>query len=585
MKRVHVLSLILLAVIAWVAGPRLLGTDLRLPISDEQAGNMLDMIAQDDPRPTWAGSYLAAQFAQENFDWARASTFLSQVRNQSPHDAKLQKRALVIALNAGDIGTALNLAQRIPVIDDETGIARLVLLLEDIRQNNLTAARARLAALPASPLMNFPRPVINAWLAEPLPNPQNLLNQDAYFAHVAMMGDYTKNLAGAEQMAKNARLIDSLNVANALHIGDIFLRHQKYDLAEQVFDRMVKAHADQPHLQERIQSAKTHQILPGLSLTPPPHSIATGVSLVFYDMAGAFYSESSYDTAQLFAQLALMLDPNLSEAQLLIADTLAGSNRTDAAIATYRKIQSSNARYVQIQMEIANLQTEQNQIDSAIATLETALASATEKEDKIALLLQMGDIYRSNDQFEAAIEKYNQAAEILDNKIDAPHWQLLYARGMTYERLKQWDKAEADLTAALGFRPNHPFILNYLGYSWADQGIRLDDAAKFLEQAVKLIPDDGYITDSVGWVYFRMKKYEQAVSYLERAVELLPYDATINDHLGDAYAAVGRMREAKFQWQRAYNYAEDEIQKDQLAKKLGLTVEVTGTAKPRTPAN
>ena len=114
------------------------------------------------------------------------------------------------------------------------------------------------------------------------------------------------------------------------------------------------------------------------------------------------------------------------------------------------------------------------------------------------------------------------------------------------------------MSAALEFQPEHPFVLNYLGYSWADQGINLEKSREMIERAVDLRPDDGYIADSLGWVLYRMGRYQEAVAPLERAVELLPYDPVINDHLGDAYWKVGRRLEARFQWERARNHTEDE---------------------------
>ncbi len=98
--------------------------------------------------------------------------------------------------------------------------------------------------------------------------------------------------------------------------------------------------------------------------------------------------------------------------------------------------------------------------------------------------------------------------------------------------------------------------------------MHLDEALKMIERAVTLRPSDGYITDSLGWVYYMMGSYKESIPYLERAVELLPYDSTINDHLGDAYWFVGRKAEARFQWERAYNYAEDEKLKATITEKL-----------------
>ncbi len=131
------------------------------------------------------------------------------------------------------------------------------------------------------------------------------------------------------------------------------------------------------------------------------------------------------------------------------------------------------------------------------------------------------------------------------------HWRLLYARGIALERSKQWPRAEADFLRALEFEPDEPFVLNYLGYSWVEQGKNLDKAEEMIRKAVELRPGDGYIVDSLGWVLFRLGRHEEAVVHLERAVELKPEDPVINDHLGDAYWAVGRQREARYQWQTA----------------------------------
>ena len=104
---------------------------------------------------------------------------------------------------------------------------------------------------------------------------------------------------------------------------------------------------------------------------------------------------------------------------------------------------------------------------------------------------------------------------------------------------------------ALEMQPEQPHVLNYLGYSWIDQGVNLDEGMKMIKRAVDQRPDDGYIVDSLGWAFYRIGNYDEAVKNLERAIDLKPEDPTINDHLGDAYWRVGRTLEAKFQWAHA----------------------------------
>ena len=128
---------------------------------------------------------------------------------------------------------------------------------------------------------------------------------------------------------------------------------------------------------------------------------------------------------------------------------------------------------------------------------------------------------------------------------------LLYSRGIALERAKKWDRAEKDFERALRLNPDQPYVLNYLAYSWVEQGVNLQRARKMIERAVEQRPDDGYIVDSLGWVLYRLEDFKEAVVHLERAVELRPRDPTINDHLGDAYWRADRRREARFQWKRA----------------------------------
>lgn len=172
--------------------------------------------------------------------------------------------------------------------------------------------------------------------------------------------------------------------------------------------------------------------------------------------------------------------------------------------------------------------------------------------------IQIGDILREQEKYKEALDAYDKAVKLLDNKVPQQYWQLLFSRGMTNERLANWKDAEQDLKDALAYEPDQPYILNYLGYTWADQNRNLDKAAEMIEKAARLKPDDGAIIDSLGWVYFRMGKFSDAAKMLEGAVELQPYESEINDHLGDAYWRVGRHNEARFQWKRAVSFTKDE---------------------------
>jgi Flp pilus assembly protein TadD len=173
-----------------------------------------------------------------------------------------------------------------------------------------------------------------------------------------------------------------------------------------------------------------------------------------------------------------------------------------------------------------------------------------EHPDDIDAIMALGSILRGRKEFAECAQVYSKGVDTIANP-ERPNWLIFYFRGICNERAKAWDKAEADLKQALKLYPDQPHVLNYLGYSWIDQGINLDEGMRMIRRAVEQRPDDGYIVDSLGWAYFRTGNYDEAVKNLERAVELKPDDPTINDHLGDAYAKIGRTLEAEFQWAHA----------------------------------
>ncbi|WP_072394940.1 tetratricopeptide repeat protein [Hyphomicrobium sp. CS1GBMeth3] len=187
--------------------------------------------------------------------------------------------------------------------------------------------------------------------------------------------------------------------------------------------------------------------------------------------------------------------------------------------------------------------------------------------DRLEILDALGNIMRSRKHYAKAVPYYDQALGLI-TKPERRHWVYYYARGTSYERLKNWDAAEVDLEKALSLYPDQPLILNYLGYSWIDQGRKLKEGMAHIEKAVALKPDDGYIVDSLGWAHYMQGNFEEAVRYLERAVELKPDDPVLNDHLGDALWRVGREREARYQWEQALTLSPEPDDEVKIRKKL-----------------
>ncbi len=137
-------------------------------------------------------------------------------------------------------------------------------------------------------------------------------------------------------------------------------------------------------------------------------------------------------------------------------------------------------------------------------------------------------------------------------------WRLYYMRAIARERSGRWQDAEVDLSKALALKPDQPEVLNYLGYSWVNRGVKVKDGMAMIQRAVDAQPEEGAYVDSLGWAYYRLGQYGTAVDTLERAVSLMAGDPEINDHLGDAYWKAGRRTEAQFQWRAVLTLKPDE---------------------------
>jgi Flp pilus assembly protein TadD len=285
---------------------------------------------------------------------------------------------------------------------------------------------------------------------------------------------------------------------------------------------------------------------------------------MFHGIGVALARDGSADVAVVFLQLGLYLDPSADVIALVLGQLMDGAGEHDAANAIYERIAPDSPMKPTAVVRVAENLDSLGDRDEALRRLGNIVTANPEDLDAISVL---GDMQRSAELYAEAAVTYTKALELTGG--DRPgDWRFYYVRGIAYERNKEWPKAEADFQKALALRPGQPQVLNYLGYSWVDQGINLVPALEMIEQAVQQAPNDGYIIDSLGWAFYRLGRFDEAVETLERAVQLRPNDPEINDHLGDAYWRAGRTLEANFQWTIAGSVDKDGNVKERVQPKL-----------------
>tara|TARA_B100000989_G_scaffold56617_1_gene38288 strand:+ start:1761 stop:3437 length:1677 start_codon:yes stop_codon:yes gene_type:complete len=184
------------------------------------------------------------------------------------------------------------------------------------------------------------------------------------------------------------------------------------------------------------------------------------------------------------------------------------------------------------------------------------------------ILFDIANFYKKSKNYEEAIKYYTKIINSLDDSIDIKS-DILYRRGGSYERMKNFEKADKDLLHALRINPNDAYILNYLAYSWLERDFKINKAIEMLEIAYKEKSNDPYIIDSIGWAYYLNNNYFEAEKLLKRAVELMPDDPIVNDHYGDILWKLDRKIQARYFWS---NVLDMESTEDEMIEKINIKI-------------
>jgi len=511
------------------------------------------------------GHYLSARLAQENMDSGRAVKFYDVALSANPDNQALLHQTMLLMLAEGRIADAISLAQRRIAKRSDAAMARLILASQAIRDNDLATARKHLSKMKRKNFMSLLQPLLLAWInsaddryGEALAALNQLRKRKAFKPfrayHSALISDYSGYEVASreffeETLKGNARRATRVD----LNYGGFLSRQGQRDDALALFNEILQRNPNNP-----VIGAARRKLNAGGVLWPPITTAAQGVAEAFLFAGYAFSGSRGIKTARIYSQLALYLRPDLDSARMLLAEMFESEQRYKDAIDIYKEVQASSPLHWSARIRIASNMSNLERVDETITLLRSM---AAEKPKDTTALIIVARVLRAQERFEETIATYNKVLErifLQNDELQKHHWVLLYERGVAYERAKQWNAAEADFLKALELRPNEPSVLNYLGYSWIDRGVNLEKARTMIEKAVSKRPADGYVVDSLGWVFYRLGRYEEAVKYLERAVELRPQDPIINDHLGDAYWRAGRKLEARFQWNHAIDLGAEE---------------------------
>ena len=501
--------------------------------------------------PSAAGSYLAGAEALSGMNTPEAVQYLVGAAESWDNPLILNRAFLALASN-GDIDRAADYAGRLIQLDPGHEMARLVAGTEAIKQRRYEGALRVLGPMGEDSFEGITGAILRGWAlvgAGRMNEARVELDkagggglEEFILYHRALMSEVAGDSAAAQDYIEQSMEVDPYNSDVVESYARIFANAGRFDEA---LTAVVSYEAQ--GLSHPIITAVKEKLLANQRPGNYAASVQAGASRMFHSIGVGFAREGTSDLALVLERLAQYLDPRNELAVVVIGQIYDAAGQADLANQIYESLPATSPLKGMATVRIAaNLDTLGDRTE-AIRRLSNMVTSDPNNLEALAVL---ADFQRADKQYGESAATLTKALAVTGGTAPSD-WRFYYFRGIAYERNDQFPLAEKDFLRALELHPNQPEVLNYLGYSWVDQGLHLERALGLIEQAIAGSPNDGYIIDSLGWAFYRLGRFEEAVEQLERAVQLRPNDPEINDHLGDAYWRVGRKLEAGFQWKIA----------------------------------
>ncbi|MCF6444363.1 tetratricopeptide repeat protein [Nereida sp. MMG025] len=533
-----------------------------------------------------AGSYLAGRQAQYENDFAAIGEYYADALRRDSSNPRMVEAALIAFVNQGDMARAITLANRFNLTGAQNQVSNIVYTAEQAASGNFARLAEDLTAgREIGPLVDG---LLLGWAAlgegdvtgameqfDTVSQQQGLGGFANYHKALAtaVVGDFEGALAlfGPETAGSLANTRRSV-MMRAEMLSQLDRNTDAIELLETAFDGDLD-----PGLRDLRMKLADGQMVPFTGVT----SAQDGLAEVFFTVAAALRNETSPDYTLLYARTADYIRSDFVDAVIMSAQLLEELENYPLAVAAYDRVPRDHLSFHAAEIGRAEALYSGGNPDAAIEVMQQLM----ETHGDIAVVHStLGDIFRREERYDDASQAYDRALDLTPSD-DPNAWFLHYARGITHEREDRWFKAEEDFRKALELRPGQPSVLNYLGYSLVEKDMKLDEALEMIEQAAEARPDSGYILDSLGWVFYRLGRYQEAVEPMEKAAALMPVDPIVNDHLGDVLWAVGRQTEARFQWSRALSFDPEEDDAERIRRKLevGLDIVLEEEGEPPLP--
>ncbi|MGL1922129.1 MAG: tetratricopeptide repeat protein [Hyphomicrobiales bacterium] len=526
---------------------------------------------------TYSGQFLAANLALSNRDYRAAADFLMRMYLNDSEDLIVIESLFVISLINGEHDKARLFAQKYHSIAGlelpQSGhhyLSKLFLASYHLKNEDYKQAISHVEEGDDFMISEMSYNLLSTWINFADENPLaavdslNKLNENSFhkiyhLINSAILAEMQDRQKDADNFYNNALLLGGTKLDLIDAYGRFLERTGREKQAFALYEDFENRAGKHP-----LIAAARERLAVGEKPEPFIASPKEAMAYNFYHIANIYYGAGNYDESLNYARLAQFLAPKNPYILDILSRNFENMEKYIFSNEILELFEVDSPFYVKAQSRIANNLEVNGQNGLAMAKMKELIKTSENNEE---VTLAYADMLKRNELYTDSIEFYSG---VIDSRIlltinDAG---LLFNRGVSHAMLKNWPSAEADFQQTLKLEPNHAFALNYLGYSWVDKGVHLDEGLDMIGKALLVQPQNAFIIDSLGWAYYKLERYEEARIELERAQLVSPSNADISDHLGDVYWKLGRKLEARFRWEHAKVFKSPEINYDDVEFKL-----------------
>jgi len=527
-----------------------------------------------------SGSYIAGQFAEKEGDFKNASYYYIDLISRGDSEREIITRSIIYAALAGNFEIATAISRKIDDLQLNYPVANLIIFAEAVKKRE----KSEILRAFERHKKNFPeifKIVTEFWIliidnkrdeafrlinSISINNEAQLqiINYNQLLAYV-YFNEYEQAKTLYENMEFSNFLFDS---ESALALIKYFQKYKDGEVSESIIRKAQASRDNAYYIQALMNKLSNGDESDAIRITPYKQ-----IAEVFFRWSQSIRrGEENIINKSFYLSLANFTDPTSSFLKFNLATMLSDTGNYGLSKEILDNFSNDDVFFMD---SIVENSFAIEQLDSNESALEYIEQFVIDGYANARLLKTYGSLQRSMSLFQEAIKSYTRAIEVAKRETYTEAlWPILFLRGISFERSKNWASAESDFISALELSPDQPQVLNYMGYSLLERKEKLDQALKMIILAAEKSPDSYHIIDSLGWAYYKKGDFGKALLYLEKAMEIESTDPIVNDHLGDVLWMLGRKREAKFQWKKSLSFNPESVDQKNTEDKLkfGLNV-------------